>query len=129
MEVRTIYMAFPGTSYETSFKTEEECRNYEQTMTPEMWDIEGKRTLNGEKAMFVKVDEDMMPVLFDKYGKGNFPGLDEEDYGYFYWDGYDETFHYLDEATMRRVQKFMEQHEIMSCSRGSCWQGSGWEIR
>ena len=47
-------------------------------MTPEMWDIEGNRTLNGEEAMFVKVDEDMMPVLFDKYGKGNFPGLDEE---------------------------------------------------
>ena len=72
--------------------------------------------------MFVKVDEHMMPVLFDKYGKENFPGLDEEDYGYFYWDGYDETFHYLDEATMRRVQKFMEQHEITSCSRGSCWR-------
>ena len=129
MEVRTIYVAFPGTSCEKTFETEEECLNYEQMETPEMWDIEGNRTLNGEEAMFVKVDEDMMPVLFDKYGKENFPGLDEEDYGYFYWDGYDEMFHYLEEATMRRVQKFMEQHEIMSCSRGSCWQGSGWEIR
>lgn len=115
MEVRTFYVAFPGTSYETSFKTEEECRNYEQTITPEMWDIEGKRTLNGEEAMFVKVDEDMMPVLFDKYGKKNFPGLDEEDYGCFYWDDYDETFHYLDEATMRRVQRFMNTHEISPC--------------
>ena len=121
MEVRTVYVAFPGTSYETSFKTEEECCNYEQTMTPEMWDVEGNITLNGEEAMFVKVDEDMMPILFDKYGKKNFPGLSEEDYGYFYWDDYDETFHYLDEATMRRVQKFMEQHEITSCSRYSCW--------
>lgn len=122
MEVRTIYVAFPGASCEKTFETEEECLNYEQMETPEMWDVEGKRTLNGEEAMFVKVDEDMMPVLFDKYGKKNFPGLSEEDYGYFYWDDYDETFHYLDEATMRRVQKFMEQHEIMSCSRGSCWE-------
>ena len=127
MEVRTIYVAFPGTSYETSFKAEEECRNYEQTMTPEMWDTDGIRTFNGEEAMFVKVDEDMMPVLFDEYGKENFPGLDEEDYGYFYWDDYDEIFHRLDEATMRRVQKFMDRHEITSCSRYSRWQGSSCE--
>lgn len=122
MEVRTIYVAFPRTSCEKTFETEEECLNYEKMETPEMWDEKGNPTFNGEEAMFVKVDEDMMPILFDKYGKENFPGLDEEDYGYFYWDGYDETFHYLEESTMRRVQKFMEQHEIMSCSRGSCWR-------
>ena len=122
MEVRTIYVAFPGTSHETSSKTDEASRNHEQPIPPQLWDVEGTRTLNGEEAMFVKVDEDMMPVLFDKYGKKNFPGLSEEDYGYFYWDDYDEIFHYLDEATMRRVQKFMEQHEIMSCSRCSCWE-------
>lgn len=115
MEVRTIYVAFPGTSYEASFKTKEECRNYEQTATPEMWDVEGNRTLNGEEAMFVKVDENMMPVLFDKYGKENFPGLDEEGYGYFYWDDYDEVFRHLDEETMRRVQRFMNTHEISPC--------------
>lgn len=113
MEVRTIYVAFPGTSYETPFKTEEECRNYEQTMTPEMWDVEGNRTPNGEEAMFVKVDEDMMQVLFDKYGKKNFPGLDEEDYGYFYWDDWYEQFHYLGRGVMKRVQMFMEKHNIM----------------
>ena len=117
MEVRTIYVAFPGTSCEKTFETEEECLNYEKMETPEMWDMKGNRTLNGEEAMFVKVDEDMMPVLFDKYGKQNFPGLDEEDYGYFYWDDYDETFHYLEEATMKRVQMFMDKHEITSCSR------------
>ena len=127
MEVRTFYVAFPGTSYETSFKTEEECRNYEQTMIPEMWDMKGNRTFNGEEAMFVEVREGMMGLLFDLCDRKNFPGLDEEDYGYFYWDDYDETFHYLDEATMRRVQKFMEQHEIMSCSRGSCWRKLGVE--
>ena len=127
MEVRTIYVAFPGTSCEKTFETEEECLNYEQMETPEMWDEKGNPTFNGEEAMFIKVNKGMVQFLFDKYGKKNFPGLDEEDYGYFYWDDYDETFHYLDEATMRRVQKFMEQHEIMSCSRGSCWQGSGWE--
>ena len=115
MEVRTIYVAFPGTFYETPFKTEEECLNYEQTRTPEMWDVEGNRTFNGEEAMFVKVDEDMMPILFDKYGKKNFPGLSEEDYGYFYWDDYDEVFRYLDEETMRRVQRFMDRHEIKTC--------------
>ena len=129
MEVRTIYVAFPGTSCEKTFETEEECLNYEQMETPEMWDEKGNPTFNGEEAMFIKVNKGMVQFLFDKYGKKNFPGLDEEDYGYFYWDDYDETFHYLEEATMRRVQKFMEQHEIMSCSRGSCWQGSGWEIR
>lgn len=117
MEVRTFYVAFPGTSCERLFKTEEECLNYEQMEAPEMWDAKGNRTLNGEEAMFVKVDEDMMPALFDKYGKENFPGLDEEDCGFFYWDDCDEIFHYLDEATMRRVQKFMDQHEITSCSR------------
>ena len=127
MEVRTVYVAFPGTSYETPFKTEEECLNYERMMIPEMWDEKGNPTFNGEEAMFVKVDEDMMSLLFDKYGKENFPGLDEEDYGYFYWDDYDEMFHYLEEATMRRVQKFMEQHEIMPCSRGSCWRRLGVE--
>lgn len=127
MEVRTIYVAFPGTSCEKTFETEEECLNYEQMETPEMWDMKFNRTLNGEEAMFVEVDKGMMPVLFDKYGEKNFPGLDEEEYGCFYWDDYDEMFHYLEEATMRRVQKFMERHEIMSCSRGSCWQGSGWE--
>lgn len=115
MEVRTIYVAFPGTSYETSFKTEEECRNYEQTMTPEMWDMKCNRTFNGEEAMFVEVGKGMMPVLFDKYGKKNFPGLDEEDYGCFYWDDYDEVFRYLDEETMRRVQRFMDRHETKSC--------------
>ena len=127
MEVRTIYVAFPGTSYETPFKTEEECLNYERMMIPEMWYEKGNPTYNGEEAMFVKVDEDMMSLLFDKYGKENFPGLDEEDYGYFYWDDYDEIFRHLDEGTMRRVQKFMEQHEIMPCSRGSCWRRLGVE--
>ena len=122
MEVRTIYVAFPGTSCEKTFETEEECLNYEQMETPEMWDEKGNPTFNGEEAMFIKVNKGMVQFLFDKYGKKNFPGLDEEDYGYFYWDDYDETFHYLDEATMRRVQKFMERHEIMSCSRGSCWE-------
>ena len=121
MEVRTIYVAFPGTSCEKTFETEEECLNYEQMETPEMWDEKGNPTFNGEEAMFIKVNKGMVQFLFDKYGKKNFPGLSEEDYGYFYWDDYDETFHYLDEATMRRVQKFMERHEIMSCSRGSCW--------
>ena len=115
MEVRTIYVAFPGTSYETSFETEEECRNYEQTVTPEMWDTKCNRTFNGEEAMFVEVGKGMMPVLFDKYGKKNFPGLDEEDYGCFYWDDCDEVFRYLDEETMRRVQRFMNTHEIAPC--------------
>lgn len=124
MEVRTIYVAFPGTSCEKTFETEEECLNYEQMETPEMWDEKGNPTFNGEEAMFVEVREGMMGLLFDLCDRKNFPGLDEEDYGYFYWDGYDETFHYLDEATMRRVQKFMDKHEITSCSRG---QGSGWE--
>ena len=55
MEVRSIYIAFPETSYETSFKTEEECRNYEQTMIPEMWDEKGNRTFNGAESMFVEV--------------------------------------------------------------------------
>ena len=68
MEVRTIYVAFPGTSCEKTFETEEECLNYEKMETPEMWDEKGNPTFNGEEAMFVKVDEDMMPVLFDKYG-------------------------------------------------------------
>ena len=94
-----------------------------------MWYVVGKCSLNGVVALFLIVVEDLMPVLFDKYGKENFPGLDEEDYGYFYWDDYDEIFRHLDEATMRRVQKFMDRHEITSCSRGSGWQGSGWEIR
>ena len=127
MEVRTIYVAFPGTSCEKTFETEEECLNYEQMETPEMWDEKGNPTFNGEEAMFIKVNKGMVQFLFDKYGKKNFPGLDEEDYGYFYCDDYDETFHHLDEATMRRVQKFMDQHEITSCSRYSRWQGSSWE--
>ena len=115
MEVRTIYVAFPGTSYEASFKTEEECCNYEQMATPEMWDEKGNLTFNGEEAMLVKVGEGMMKVLFDKYGKKNFPGLDEEDYGYFYWDDRHEQFYYLDIDVMKRVQRFMDEHEIASC--------------
>ena len=115
MEVRTIYVAFPGTSYETSFKTEEECRNYEQMATPEMWDEKGNLTFNGEEAMFVKVGEGMMQILFDKYGKKNFPGLDEKDCGYFYWDDWHEQFYYLDKDVMKRVQRFMDGHEMASC--------------
>lgn len=114
MEVRTFYVAFPGTSYEVSFKTEEECRNYEQMATPEMWDEKGNLTFNGEEAMFVKVGEGMMQILFDKYGKKNFPGLDEEDYGYFYWDDWHEQFYYLDKDVMKRVQRFMDGHEMAS---------------
>lgn len=76
MEVRTFYVAFPGTSYEVSFKTEEECRNYEQLMAPKMWDEKGNLTLNAEEAMFVKIESGMAWYLFDKYGEQNFPGID-----------------------------------------------------
>lgn len=114
MEVRTFYVAFPGTSYEVSFKTEEGCRNHEQKMTPKMWDEKGNLTLNAEEAMFVQVESGMVEYLFDKHGKQNFPGIDEEDYGYFYWDDWDEKFHYLDEDTIKRVHKFMNEHEIAS---------------
>ena len=116
MEVRTIYVAFPGTSCEKTFETEEECLNYEQMETPEMWDEKGNPTFNGEEAMFVKVNKGMVQVLFDKYGKKNFPGLDEEDYGYFYWDDWYEQFHYLGRlgiGVMKRVQMFMDKHHIM----------------
>lgn len=111
MEVRTFYVAFPGTSHEASFKTEEDCRNHEQTMTPKMWDGKGNLTLNAEEAMYVQVQSGMVEYLFDKYGKQNFPGLDEENYGYFYWDDWDEKYHYLDEDTIKRVHKFMHEHE------------------
>ena len=124
MEVRTIYVAFPGTSCEKTFETEEECLNYEKMETPEMWDEKGNPTFNGEEAMFIKVNKGMVQFLFDKYGKKNFPGLDEEDYGYFYWDDWYEQFHYLGRGVMKRVQIFMDKHEITSCSRG---QGSGWK--
>ena len=113
MEVRTVYIAFPGTSCERTFETEEECLNYEQMEAPEMWDEKGNPTFNGEEAMFVKVNKGMMQVLFDKYGKKNFPGLDEEDYGYFYWDDWYEQFHYLGRGVMKRVQIFMEKHNLM----------------
>ena len=112
MEIRTVYVAFPGTDYEVEFKTEDECRNYEQTMCVQMWDEKGNLTLNGEEAMFVKVGEGMMELLFEKYGKDNFPGLCEDDYGYFYWDDWDEIFHHLDKGTMERVQHFMDEHEV-----------------
>ena len=72
MEVRTIYVAFPGTSCEKTFETEEECLNYEQMETPEMWDEKGNPTFNGEEAMFIKVNKGMVQFLFDKYGKKNF---------------------------------------------------------
>ena len=113
MEVRTIYVAFPGTSCEKTFETEEECLNYEQMETPEMWDEKGNPTFNGEEAMFIKVNKGMVQFLFDKYGKKNFPGLDEEDYGYFYWDDWYEQFHYLGRGVAKRVQIFMEKHNIM----------------
>lgn len=113
MEVRTIYIAFPGTSCEKTFETEEECLNYEKMETPEMWDEKGNPTFNGEEAMFIKVNKGMVQFLFDKYGKKNFPGLDEEDYGYFYWDDWYEQFHYLGRGVMKRVQIFMEKHNIM----------------
>ena len=35
MEVRTVYVAFPGTSYETSFKTEEEFEPVKQMLPQE----------------------------------------------------------------------------------------------
>ena len=114
MEVRTFYVAFPGTSYEVSFKTEEDCRNHEQTMTPKMWDGKGNLTLNVEEAMFVKIESGMVGYLFDKYGKQNFPGIDEEDFGYFYWDDWHEQFYYLDKDVMKRVQRFMDGHEMAS---------------
>lgn len=114
MEVRTFYVAFPGTSCERSFKTSEECYNYERMMTPEMWDEEGNLTPNAEEAMFIKIEQGMAGYLFDKYGEQNFPGLDEEDYGYYYWDDLDESFHYLYEDTIKRVQKFMDKHDIVS---------------
>ena len=113
MEVRTVYVAFPGTSCEKSFETEEECLNYEQMETPEMWDEKGNPTFNGEEAMFIKVNKGMVQFLFDKYGKKNFPGLDEEDYGYFYWDDWYEQFHYLGRGVAKRVQIFMEKHNLM----------------
>ena len=120
MEVRTMYVAFPETACEGIFKTEEECYKYEQALTPKMWDDKGRPTLNGEEAMFVSVKEHMMSLLFEKYGKWNFPGLEEEEendgYGYFYWDDYDEQFHYLDEGTMKRVQEFMRVQNLTSCS-------------
>lgn len=113
MEVRTFYVAFPGTSYEVSFKTEEDCRNHEQTMTPKMWDGKGNLTLNAEEAMFVKIENGMVGYLFDKYGKQNFPGIDEEDFGYFYWDDWEERYLYLYKDTIKRVHKFMNEHEIV----------------
>ena len=64
--------------------------------------------------MFVKVGEGMMELLFEKYGESNFPGLDEEDYGYFYWDDWDEKFHYLDKNVIKRVQRFIDGHEMAS---------------
>ena len=81
--------------------------------TPEMWDEKDKPTINGEEAMFIKVNKGMVQFLFDKYGKKNFPGLDEEDYGYFYWDDWYEQFHYLGRGVAKRVQIFMEKHNIM----------------
>lgn len=113
MEIRTFYVAFPGTSYEISFKTEEECRNHEQLMAPKMWDEKGNLTLNAEEAMFVKIESGMVGYLFDKYGKQNFPGIDEADYGYFYWDDCEERFLYLCKDTIKRVHKFMNEHEIV----------------
>ena len=115
MEVRTIYVAFPNTSYEVQFKTEEECLNYELRMTPKMWDRLGNPTLKAEEAMFVKIEEGMVEYLFDKYGEDNFFGLEKGDYGYFYWDDWDEKFHYLHTGTIKRVQKFIDEHNIVSC--------------
>lgn len=115
MIMRTIYVAFPETDYEMSFKIETACKEYEETMTPKMWDDKGNPTLNGEEAMFVQIKEGMAGLVFDLYGKSNFPGLDEEDEGVFYWNDYDETFRYLDTDVIKRVQRFVDSHpEVMS---------------
>ena len=115
MEIRTVYVAFPGTDYETAFEIEEACKEYEEITTPKMWDSEGNPTLNGETAMFVQIKEGMAELVFDLYGKQNFPGIDEEDEGVFYWDDYDEVFRYLDTDVIRRAQRFVDSHpEVMS---------------
>lgn len=115
MEIRTVYVAFPGTECERTFQTETACREYEEIAIPKMWDEKGDPTLNGEEAMFVQIKEGMAGLVFDLYGKQNFPGIDEEDEGVFYWDYYDEVFRYLDMDVIRRAQRFVDSHpEVMS---------------
>ena len=110
MEIRTVYVAFPRTDYEVTFETEAACREYEVLNVPKMWDNEGNPTLNGEEAMFVQIKEGTAGLVFDLYGKQNFPGIDEEDDGVFYWDDYDEVFRYLDTDVIKRVQRFVDSH-------------------
>lgn len=110
MEKRTVYVAFPRTDYEEEFETEMACREHEGLMVPKMWDSNGFPTLNGEEALFVQIKDGMSRLLFDLYGKHNFPGIDEYDGGVFYWDDTDEVFRYLNIDVIKRAQKFIDSH-------------------
>ena len=107
-----IYRACPNTSKEKDFDSAEKCREYEREYIPKMWEMGGRETLDGELAYFVYIPEGQGSTLLKLYGEDNFAGIGCEDEGFFYWDDFDERFHFLDSATIQRVWNFIKDNDF-----------------
>ena len=102
--MRIVYIAFDG----TEFNREEDCREYEETLksTFVMWNRKGDVTDNPGHAMFLLLKTEGAGAAFIKACEANgtySAGVQGGDIGFFYWDGWNEEYRYLEKPLLEVI--------------------------
>lgn len=106
--MRIVYVAFDG----TEFNREEECREYEESLksTFLMWNRKGDVTEDPDHAMFVLLKSEGAGAAFIKAceAQGTYSaGIQEGDIGFFYWDGWNEEYRYLEKPLLDAIETIL----------------------
>ena len=106
--MRIVYIAFDG----KEFDKEEVCREYEETLksTYMMWDRKGLETDNPDHAMFLLLKAEGAGAAFIKAceNKGTYHnGICEGDFGFFYWDEWNEEYRYLEKPLLDALETIL----------------------
>ena len=106
--MRIAYIAFDG----KEFNREEDCREYEAKLrnTYVMWDRKGVETDNPDHAMFVLLKDEGAGAAFTKACEAQVTlhaGICDGDTGFFYWDEWNEEYHYLERSLLDAIETIL----------------------
>ena len=100
MMTKIVYVAMDG----TKFATLTECMEYNRSLDKGRWyKRTGDRTYNTDEAFIVYFPDTTATKAF--ISKCNFEsdykGIDPEDHGWFFWDEWNEEYHYIDDGLIQ----------------------------
>lgn len=108
--METVYRTFDG----RIFREPADAMQHEQSIIEhlEMWDRDGNPTTDTRNAMFVHMHDETGAKMFLDAAKANediTEGIGSaEDYGFYYWNEYQDYYQYVDSDVLRVLVKLLD---------------------